>query len=227
MPDNVHSGHRARLRERFEREGLEGFKPHEALELLLFYAVPRRNTNDLAHALLERFGSIDRVFDAGTEALCSVPGIGYNTAVFLRLMRPMAQYYLNARFGERKALDSTEAVGLYMCSKIGLMDKEVFAAAAFDAGRRERAFEIISEGFITQATVSLRSLAEFAIRAKAETVVIAHNHVYGGVKPSQANRDATRRICTRLLEIGVKVSDHIIVSGDDYFSFAENGIMPI
>ncbi len=227
MPDNTHSGHRARLRERFEKEGLDGFQPHEVLELLLFYAVPRRDTNELAHRLLERFGSLDKVFDAGIDSLIAVDGIGYNSAVLLRLMQPAAQYYMRERFRGKKVCGCTEDMGAYMCSRIGMLGKEVFVAAALDSVRRETAFRVISDGLVTQAAVQLRRLAEFALSSHAESLVIAHNHVSGRLEPSQSDRDATSAICRSLLGIGVKVTDHIIVCGDRYYSFAEAGILPV
>ncbi len=225
--NNPHEGHRKRLRLRFETEGLESFAPHEALELLLFYAIPRGDTNVLAHRLIERFGSLDRVLDADASELTSVDGVGSNTAALLRLIPAFSQYYVRERFDKTVSIKNSEQMGSFICSRIGFINREVLAAVAFDSRRNEIAFEIIDRGFSTEAPVKLRSLVEFAVRHNAAMIVIAHNHVLGAPTPSQADRDTTRRICTAMCEVGIPVCDHIIVSGENYFSFAANGILPV
>ncbi len=225
--DNSHSGHRARLRQRFENEGLENFAPHEVLELLLFYSIPQRDTNELAHKLLQRFSSIDRVFDADIPSLTQVSGIGYNSAVLIHMISEITRVYIKSRYKKSVHIDNSEEMGEYMCSRIGMMDREVFAVAAFNAANEEIAFRIINEGIIGQAPVQMRTLVEFAINNRAETLVVAHNHVAGSPNPSHADREATRMICSGLLQIGVKVIDHIVVAGDRYYSFAMNDIMPV
>ena len=227
MEDSSHGGHRDRLRRRFETEGLMNFEPHEVLELLLYYSIPRKDTNPLAHRLIETFGSLDRVLEADIAALTSVEGIGYNTAVLLRLNLELFQYYSRCRYDNRKRIDNCERMGEYMCSRIGMRNREVFAAAAFDAKQREIAFEILSDGTVSQTEVQLRRIAEFAILKKAELLVIAHNHVRGDPTPSQADRDTTREICRSMAKLGIIVADHIITAGENYFSFAMNDIMPI
>ncbi|MGN1098577.1 MAG: RadC family protein [Clostridia bacterium] len=225
--ENPHAGHRGRVRLRFENEGLRDFEPHQVLELLLFYSIPKRDTNEIAHRLLDKFGSLDRVFDAELSSLMQVKGVGYNTAVLLKLMPELAQYYAKSRFTKEVRIENSEQMGEYMCSRIGLAECEVFAAAAFDSGRNEIAFEIISEGILSQTEVQLRRLTEFAIHKKAEIIVVAHNHVASDPTPSQADRENTRKICKSLYPLGIKVADHIIVSGDRYYSFAMNNIMPM
>lgn len=225
--ENPHKGHRDRVRRRFETEGLADFEPHQVLELLLFYAVPQKDTNEMAHDLLDKFGSLDKVFDAEIPSLMEVKGIGYNAAVLLKLMSQLSQYYTKVRFDEKDRMKTAEHMAEFLCSKIGLLGEEVFAAAALDARRKKIAFRILSKGFVSQTTVQLRALVDFAVEVKADQIVIAHNHVSGDTTPSQADRDATKLICSRLYDIGIKITDHIIVSGKDYFSFAENCIMPV
>lgn len=227
MAENIHSGHRQRLKERFLTEGLDGFAPHEVLELLLFYAVPKRDTNPTAHMLLEHFGSLDRVMDADPEALVEVNGVGENAMTLIKLVPEIAQYYLKERYNKIAKIENARQMGAYMCSRMAMAGRELFAAAAFDADKNEIAYQVISEGTLSCSEVRLRTLAEFAIKRRAEIIVIAHNHVTGTSLPSQADRDATRKICQTLEKIGVKVADHIVVAGDSYYSFADNGIMPI
>ena len=108
---NLHEGHRQRLKERFLREGLDHFEPHTVLELLLFYAVPQRDTNELAHRLIARFGSLDAVFDAAFDELCAVEGIGRNTATLLKLVPDLTRRYLDSADHEQVLLTSVQAIG--------------------------------------------------------------------------------------------------------------------
>ena len=222
-----HGGHRERLKERFEREGLMSFEPHEVLELVLFYAIPQKDTNQLAHDLIEKFGGIDRVFDADIDDLMEVKGVGRHAAVMIHLIPQLLQYYAKSRFREKPKVNDCESLGASMVARIGYMQHEVFAASAFDSNRCEIAFEVISEGTVNQTGIQMRSLMEFAIRTNASIIVVAHNHVHGTVMPSQADRDATRSICKSMSSIGVMVADHIVVSGDRYHSFAMNNEMPM
>lgn len=227
MAEHPHAGHRERLKVRFENEGLKDFEPHEVLELLLYYAMPLKDTNPIAHELIDRFGSLDRAMDASVDELMQVKGLGRHGATLISLMPRLFQYYVKCRFAERPRLGDCESMGRYFCSQIGLAENEIFAAAAFDAEKRWVGFEIISEGYVSQTEIRLRALVEFAVRKKADLIVVAHNHVHGPLCPSQADRDATRLICRNLNQIGIRVADHIIVTGNEYFSFAMNDIMPI
>lgn len=227
MAENIHAGHRQRVKQRFLAEGLKNFAPHEVLELLMFYTVPKRDTNEAAHRLLEKFGSIDRVFDADPETITEVTGIGENTMVLFKLMPEIAQYYLKERYDKTVKIENTQQMGEYMCYHMGMAGRELFAVAAFDADKNEIAFEVISEGTISCSEVPMRKLVEFAIKQRAQIMVLAHNHVTGEPLPSQADREVTRKICRVLSEIGIKAVDHIIVAGENYYSFAENGIMPV
>ena len=222
-----HGGHRQRLRRRFENEGLSSFEAHEVLELLLYYSIPQKDTNPLAHKIIENFGGFDRALDADIHSLMEVDGVGYNTAVLIKLVREIFQYYSRSRFENGAPVEDCDAVGKSFCARIGMMDREVFAAAAYDAEMREIAFEVLSDGYVSQTEVRIRSIVEFALQKKAQVVILAHNHVYGAITPSQADRDTTREICRVMSRIGVSVADHIIVSGEDFYSFAKNNIMPM
>ena len=122
---NLHEGHRQRLKERFLREGLDHFEPHTVLELLLFYAVPQRDTNELAHRLIARFGSLDAVFDAAFDELCAVEGIGRNTATLLKLVPDLTRRYLDSADHEQVLLTSVQAIGDFLRPKFLGRTKEM------------------------------------------------------------------------------------------------------
>jgi len=219
----VHEGHRKRLKMRFLKEGLDSFEPHQVLELLLFYSIPRKDTNELAHKLLERYGSLSGVFDADIKDIVKVPGIGENTAFLLNLIPHLARRYHNDKWGPKPELNSSTKAGNYAISLFAGRNYEAFFIICLDAQNRVNYSELVHEGTINEAPVYPRLLVEAAIRHKANSVILAHNHPGGTLTPSRADIEATKTICTALESISIKVIDHIIVCGDKYYSFAENG----
>ena len=219
----MHEGHRKRLKMRFLKEGLDSFEPHQVLELLLFYSIPRKDTNELAHKLLERYGSLSGVFDADIKDIVKVPGIGENTAFLLNLIPHLARRYHNDKWGPKPELNSSTKAGNYAISLFAGRNYEAFFIICLDAQNRVNYSELVHEGTINEAPVYPRLLVEAAIRHKANSVILAHNHPGGTLTPSRADIEATKTICTALESISIKVIDHIIVCGDKYYSFAENG----
>ncbi|AEV68416.1 RadC family protein [Acetivibrio clariflavus] len=219
----MHEGHRKRLKMRFLKEGLDSFEPHQVLELLLFYSIPRKDTNELAHKLLERYGSLSGVFDADIKDIVKIPGIGENTAFLLNLIPHLARRYHNDKWGPKPELNSSSKAGNYAISLFAGRNYEAFFIICLDAQNRVNYSELVHEGTINEAPVYPRLLVEAAIRHKANSVILAHNHPGGTLNPSRADMEATKTICTALESISIKVIDHIIVCGDKYYSFAENG----
>ncbi|WP_051411345.1 RadC family protein [Acetivibrio clariflavus] len=208
---------------RFLKEGLDSFEPHQVLELLLFYSIPRKDTNELAHKLLERYGSLSGVFDADIKDIVKIPGIGENTAFLLNLIPHLARRYHNDKWGPKPELNSSSKAGNYAISLFAGRNYEAFFIICLDAQNRVNYSELVHEGTINEAPVYPRLLVEAAIRHKANSVILAHNHPGGTLNPSRADMEATKTICTALESISIKVIDHIIVCGDKYYSFAENG----
>ena len=220
----VHEGHRERLRARFAKSGLESFEEHTALELLLFYARPRCDTNEIAHALLERFGSFSAVLDAPQEALVQVPGVGENTAFLLKLIAPMAAYYLNSRSAAGEVLDSTQKAGAYFVPKfVGKTTEEIYMAALDDRRKLIRCTRLSKEGIVNAVHITLRRVVTEAVNANATGIVLAHNHPGGIALPSGRDKQFTRQVCQALQFINVQLVDHIIVADDDYVSLSDSG----
>ncbi len=219
----MHEGHRKRMKMRFMKDGIDSFEPHQVLELLLFYSIPRRDTNELAHELLKKYGSLSGVFEADPKDLAKIPGIGENTAFLLSLIPQLARRYTNDKWGDKPELNSSTKAGNYAVSLFGGRTYEAFYIICLDAQNRVNYSELVHEGTINEAPVYPRLLVEAAIRHKANSVILAHNHPGGTLNPSRADIEATRTICTALEAISIKVIDHIIVCGEKYYSFAENG----
>ena len=219
----MHEGHRKRMKMRFMKDGLDSFEPHQVLELLLFYSIPRRDTNELAHELLKKYGSLSGVFEADPKDLAKIAGISENSAFLLSLIPQLARRYTNDKWGDKPELNSSTKAGTYAVSLFGGRTYEAFYIICLDAQNRVNYSELVHEGTINEAPVYPRLLVEAAIRHKANSVILAHNHPGGTLNPSRADIEATRTICTALESISIKVIDHIIVCGEKYYSFAENG----
>lgn len=225
MGDKLHTGHRKRVRERFLKEGLDAFEDHQVLELLLFYSIPYRDTNELAHRLIKKYGSLSGVFEADPMDLMSTPGVGYNTAVFLSLIPSVARIYFRDRWGNKVVLNSSAKAGEYAISLFAGRPYEVFYVISLDAQNRVNHATLVHEGTINEAPVYPRTIVEAALRHKAANVIIAHNHPGGSLNPSRADIEVTKKISKVLAGISIKVVDHIIVAGGKYLSFAEKGLM--
>jgi DNA repair protein RadC len=222
---NVHEGHRKRLKERFLREGLDNFEAHQVLELILFYSIPRRDTNEIAHELLKKYGSLANVFEADINDLIKTPGIGENSAFILSLIPSLARRYFKDKWGSKPVIDSSSKAGQYAVSLFAGRLYEAFYVICLDAQNKVNFPVLLHEGTINESPVYPRLVVEAALRHQANSVILAHNHPGGSLKPSQADIEVTERIRTALESISIRVIDHIIVAGDKYVSFAEMGLM--
>ena len=224
----LHKGHRERLRLRFLKEGLDSFEDHQALELLLFQAIPRFDTNPIAHRLIQRFGSFSAVLEADPKDLASVEGVGENAAVFLSMIPQITRRYFHDRVKHsRKPLNNSESAAEYLVPLMAGRSEEVFYVICLDSQLRVLYPALISEGTVKDALVHPRHVAEAAVRHKAASVILAHNHPAGSVKPSTHDHKLTRNLVQALGGINVHVVDHIIVAGELIYSFSREGTLPV
>jgi len=225
MGNNLHSGHRKRVKDRYLAEGLDSFADHQVLELLLFYCVPMRDTNEMAHKILAEFGSLAKVFEADPRDICRRCKVSEHVAILLSLIAPMAKRYLVAKQGAKKVLSSSKDAGNFAISLFVGHQYEVFYVICLDTQNRVNNAVLVHEGTINETPVYPRIIVETALRHQANSVILAHNHPGGSLQPSNADLQITKRLTTALEAISVSVVDHIIVAGDKYFSFAENGLI--
>ena len=223
----VHDGHRARMKARFVRSGLDNFDDHSVLELLLFYAVPRRDVNELAHALLDHFGTLDAVFEASFEDMMRVPGVGENVATLLTLIPQVGRRYQMAKRRQQTILRSSEDAGHYLVPLYLYERTEVVYLLCLDAKGGLISCREVGRGVVNAAEVSVRAIVETALSQKAVSVILSHNHVDAYALPSREDELTTRRIRDALLLVGITLADHIIVCGEDYVSFADSGLLLI
>jgi len=222
---NPHAGHRQRMRERFLREGLEGFEAHEALELLLYYAIPYKDTNPIAHRLIERFGSLAGVLEADYADLSRFPALGASSALLLKLIPQISQKYVHDRWKARPKLDDVETAAGYAGTLFVGKTYEEFHLICLDAQNRVNHAVKICDGTLNEAAVYPRLIVENALRHRANSVIFTHNHPGGSTRPSKADVEITRRLKKALEAISINVADHIVVAGPEYASFAEQGLL--
>ncbi len=220
---SVHKDHRQRLRKQFRDGGLKNFTEYQILELLLFYAIPRIDTNVLAHNLIERFGSLSQVLDAPIEELEKVEGIGPNSALLLHLMTEICRAYMVDRTEKQKILRTVEECGDYLKARFVGKTVETVFLLCLDAKCKVLCCKEVGEGSVNSANVPIRRIVEMALAANATTVVLAHNHPSGVALPSPEDRATTRRVAAALSMVDVVLADHIIVADDDYVSLADDG----
>lgn len=223
MSDGLHKGHRQRLMERFGKSP-DHFYDHEILEALLFYALPRVDTNPLAHRLLQRFGNIQNVLNADEKSLCTVEGIGVQVATFLRLhgeiyrriqqVKPQVQYLRNSRDSRifvKERLDETTDEELLMMFLDG--QGKVLSVSKYSNKKADQVESQILD--VVQSAAALR----------AKAMVIAHNHPSGNPKPSVEDIASTKKLETFCEMCGIVLSDHVIIAGKNTFSFRDEGLI--
>ncbi len=223
---NVHEGHRARMRKRFRETGFDGFNEHEILEMLLYYASPRKDMNEIAYELINRFGSIAGVLDADYEDLITIKNITENSATLFKMIPKFLPIYYNSR-SEGIIYDSCDKLkSLFEPYFVGLTHEE-FRMACFDSNLRVLSNILISTGSPTAAEFSMRKIVAEALRTSAVSVVLAHNHPRSDSLASIEDQDATRKISFVLKNLDVQLVDHIIVIENRSISLRQLGYITI
>ncbi len=219
---SIHNGHRQRLKDRFRREGLDNFDELYVLELLLYYCIPRVDTNPIAHRLLDHFGSLTAVLDADREELEKVEGMGENASTFLSLITQVGRYYQVKRSEPGEILRTTEQCGNYLVPYFFGREKETVFLLCLDAKCKVICCKKVGEGSVNSASIPIRRVVELALGANATTVVLAHNHPSGLAIPSADDILTTQRVAAALEAVEIALSDHIVVSRDDYVSMVQS-----
>ena len=220
---SIHDGHRGRLKQRFLENGLSGFTDIQVLELLLFYCIPRKDTNPIAHRLLAHFGSLSQVLEAPVEELQKVEGVGENAALFLHLTTEVSRFYLVDRSSWLTILTTLDDCARYLIPFFFGRRNETVFLLCLDAKCKVLCCRELGEGSINSAGISVRKVVETALGVGATTVVLAHNHPSGVAVPSGDDIQTTRRVAAALAAVEVHLADHIIVADDDWVSLVQSG----
>jgi len=228
MSDNTHShyGHRQRKKEQFLKNGIDGLPEHEPLEFLLYYAVPRGDTNPIAHALIKRFGSLDGVLNAEYDDLITVDGVGNNAASLICYAKMFSQLYLKKQAqAELKKLFNADSLKEFCVSLfIGSKEEEIYCLYLSD-DLKLIAHEKICTGKIGEVDIPVRRITRSVLKHNCSRLVITHNHPAGSCLPSRKDVDSTEKMRTMYAELDVELTDHIIVGRDGTASMRECGYM--
>ena len=219
----IHKGHRQRLKDRFLREGLDNFEELYVLELLLYYCIPRVDTNPIAHALLDYFGSLTAVFEATPEELKRVPGIGDNAATFLALIPQVGRFYQIKRAQPGDILHTISQCGNYLVPYFYGRENETVFLLCLDAKCKVLACKLVGEGSVNSANIPIRRVVEIALNTNATTVVLAHNHPSGLALPSHDDIQTTLRLARAMEAVEITLADHIVVADNDFVSMTQSG----
>lgn len=220
-PENLHENHRARVRETFKRAGSDGMPDHNLLELLLFYSIPRKDTNEIAHRLIAAFGSLSRVFDASYEELMEIDGIGESSALLISMIPSICRRYIESSNSPKVNLSEPEEAMNYIIRKYyGSNKVESFYMLCLDAVGNLINCCKLGEGTSGSVIVDKRKVLETALRNKADKVIFAHNHPNGIAAPSKDDINMTSELSSVLFSVGIRLADHIIVAGNEAVSLA-------
>ena len=221
----VHDGHRERLKKRYVDYGMDSFNEVNALELLLFYAIPRRDTNEIAHKLLKHFGSLSAVFEASVQELQGVEGIGENAAILITLIPEMLKKGEISKAEKITQIMSSKDAGAYFLPRFMNLGDEVLYMLCLDNKRAVICCKEIARGVINRVDANVRTVVEMALKMKAVSVILAHNHPGGVAIPSREDSYFTKSVYTSLNLIGINLEDHLIIAGDEFVSFADSGFI--
>lgn len=222
---DIHRNHRQRVFDRLNKDGLDSFYDHEVLELMLFYTVPRLDTNPIAHRLINEFGSFSEVLDADVKSLEKVQGISNKSAMLIKLIPSLMRRYAVDSLEPKSAIDSFELASKYIKALMMGETCEVFYILCLDAKNNLIKAEKLKEGSSTALFISPRDVILEATKHESVSVILAHNHPGGSAQPSFEDVSYTSKIALALGVLGIPIIDHIIISDNELFSFKRQGLI--
>ncbi len=226
--ENPHAGHRNRLKERFVKEGnLSNFELHNILELLLFFGIPQKDTNPLAHELIRTFGGFDNVFEAPLRQLASVKGMTRNAAVLIKLIPEIYRRYLDEATVSEERLNSPEKLRNYLLPKFEGLSEEIVYLLCMDSTCKLLKVEIVGKGSEMASFIDIRKIVEITLQCNAKMIVLAHNHPDGTKSPSTRDKETTRRLEEILSALSIEFIDHFIIAGNEAVSMVELGFLAV
>lgn len=224
--DRKMDGHRERLRKKYIQGGYTAFHNYEILELLLTYAIPRKDTKLIAKELLEKFGNLETILNTNLKELTRVSGIGESAGAFLQLIGDVAKnLYKSEVEKEIVQLRDKDNLLKYIRSDIGFFSREAFKVIFLNNSNRIVGDEILFVGTIDKSAIYPREILEKALNYKAKGVIFAHNHPSGNIRPSKQDIQLTEHMQEVLSLVDIKLLEHIIITSDGYFSFLEEGLI--
>ena len=232
MNEKDNQGHRERIREKFLKNGIDGFAEYEILELLLTYCIPRKDTKPIAKELLNKFKSLDNIFKADFDKLSAIDGLGKNSIVFLKLIGDLPSIIYKDELKNKKLIDketlkisNKDILLKYLRNKIGYEEIEKFYVIYLSSSNEVIEFEENSTGTLDRSSVYPREIYKRVISLNAKSIILAHNHPSDNITPSKSDIELTNEIAKGLKNFGALLIEHIIITKNSYFSFLEEGLI--
>ena len=232
MSEKDNQGHRERIKEKFLKNGIDGFAEYEILELLLTYCIPRKDTKPIAKELLNKFKSLDNIFKADFDKLSAIDGLGKNSIVFLKLIGDLPSIIYKDELKNKKLVDketlkisNKDILLKYLRNKIGYEEIEKFYVLYLSSSNEVIEFEENSVGTLDRSSVYPREIYKKIINLNAKSVILAHNHPSDNITPSKCDIELTNEIAKGLKNFGALLIEHIIITKNSYFSFLEEGLI--
>ena len=232
MNEKDSQGHRERIKEKFLKNGIDGFAEYEILELLLTYCIPRKDTKPIAKELLNKFKSLDNIFKADFDKLSAIDGLGKNSIVFLKLIGDLPSIIYKDELKNKKLVDketlkisNTDILLKYLRNKIGYEEIEKFYVLYLSSSNEVIEFEENSVGTLDRSSVYPREIYKKIINLNAKSIILAHNHPSDNITPSKCDIELTNEIAKGLKNFGALLIEHIIITKNSYFSFLEEGLI--
>ena len=232
MSEKDNQGHRERIKEKFLKNGIDGFAEYEILELLLTYCIPRKDTKPIAKELLNKFKSLDNIFKADFDKLSAIDGLGKNSITFLKLLGELPSIIYKDELKNKKLIDketlkisNKDILLKYLRNKIGYEEIEKFYVLYLSSSNEVIEFEENSVGTLDRSSVYPREIYKKIINLNAKSVILAHNHPSDNITPSKCDIELTNEIAKGLKNFGALLIEHIIITKNSYFSFLEEGLI--
>ena len=232
MSEKDNQGHRERIREKFLKNGIDGFAEYEILELLLTYCIPRKDTKPIAKELLNKFKSLDNIFKADFDKLSAIDGLGKNSIAFLKLIGDLPSIIYKDELKNKKLVDketlkisNKDILLKYLRNKIGYEEIEKFYVLYLSSSNEVIEFEENSVGTLDRSSVYPREIYKKIINLNAKSIILAHNHPSDNITPSKCDIELTNEIAKGLKNFGALLIEHIIITKNSYFSFLEEGLI--
>jgi DNA repair protein RadC len=225
MPQTVHkgAGHRRRLRDKFLQAGLDGFHDYEVIELLLTIGTPRKDCKEAAKAIIAKFKTLPAVFEASSQELCSVKGVGAKNIFGIRLIKAVSDRYLQKKLIGKEVINHSEELYRYLFHFIRDKKREYFIAIFLDSKNHIIATETLFVGTLNASSVYPREVIRAALDHHAAAIIFAHNHPSGDPEPSTDDFAITRDLVLAARVMGIRVHEHIVIGDNRYYSFADHG----
>lgn len=222
--ESLHKGHRSRMRKRYMENGIDALNDHEILEILLYYAIPRSDTNELSHSLLDKYGTLANLFEAPFESLKELKGMGETSAMLIKLIPDICRIYYSEKKNCINIRPDKESLNEMVVSKFIGKNTEAVVLTLLDAKMKVLFCDYMNEGNVDTLILDIKKLVKTALQYNTRYAIIAHNHPSGVALPSKSDIESTYRIRDVFNGIDIKLIDHIIVADNDYVSLADDGM---